>query len=46
MPHTMKQRELIQRKHNSLPNNDEVMRVRRRLAELRVSRAATRLATK
>ena len=42
MPHTMKQREFVQRKHNSLPNNDEVVRVRRRLAELRKARATAR----
>lgn len=46
MPHTMKQRELSQRKHNSLSNNDEVVRVRRRLAELRKARATGRSAAK
>ena len=46
MPHTMKQRELIQRKHNALPNNDEAVRMRRRLTELRKARETVRQATK
>ena len=41
MPHTM-----MQRKHNALSNEAEVVRVRRRLSELRNARAAARPAGK